>query len=60
MDERAFYKESPAIKPITLNCPYCRTQDTYDLRWLRELRVPISLPTRRLRKRGGRWYRRVF
>jgi hypothetical protein len=34
MDERAFYKESPATKPITLNCPYCRTQDTYDLRWL--------------------------
>jgi hypothetical protein len=34
MDERAFYKESPATKPITLNCPFCRTQDTYDLRWL--------------------------
>jgi hypothetical protein len=34
MDERAFYKESPTTKPITLNCPFCRTQDTYDLRWL--------------------------
>jgi hypothetical protein len=34
MDERAFYKESPATKPITLNCPYCRTQDIYELRWL--------------------------
>lgn len=34
MDERAFYKESPTTKPVTLNCPYCRTQDTYDLRWL--------------------------
>ena len=34
MDERAFYKESPTTKPVMLNCPYCRTQDTYDLRWL--------------------------
>jgi hypothetical protein len=34
MDERAFYKESPATKPLMLNCPYCRTQDTYELRWL--------------------------
>ena len=34
MDERAFYKESPTTKPVTLNCPFCRTQDTYDLRWL--------------------------
>jgi hypothetical protein len=34
MDERAFYSESPATKPATLNCPYCRTQDTYNLRWL--------------------------
>ena len=34
MDERAFYKESPTSKPVTLNFPYCRTQDTYDLRWL--------------------------
>ena len=34
MDERAFYRESPATKPATLNCPFCRTSDTYDLRWL--------------------------
>ena len=34
MDERAFFNESPATKPATLNCPFCRTQDTYDLRWL--------------------------
>ena len=34
MDERAYYSESPATKPATLNCPYCRTQDTYNLRWL--------------------------
>jgi hypothetical protein len=34
MDERAFYKESNATKPATLNCPYCKTAETYDLRWL--------------------------
>jgi len=34
MDERAFYRESEARKPATLNCPFCRTSDTYDLRWL--------------------------
>ena len=34
MDERAFYNESQTTKPITLNCPSCRTSDTYDLRWI--------------------------
>jgi len=34
MDERAFYTESQAMKPATLNCPHCRTQDTYELRWM--------------------------
>lgn len=34
MDERAFYRESETRKPVTLNCPYCRTADSYDLRWL--------------------------
>ena len=34
MDERAFYKESQVVKPATLNCSYCRTSDTYELRWL--------------------------
>jgi hypothetical protein len=34
MDERAFYRESETTKPATLNCPFCRTADTYDLRWL--------------------------
>ena len=34
MDERAFYRESQATKPATLNCPFCKTADTYDLRWL--------------------------
>jgi hypothetical protein len=34
VDERAFYRESQTTKPATLNCPYCRTQETYELRWL--------------------------
>jgi hypothetical protein len=34
MDERAFYTENQTTKAATLNCPYCRTQDTYELRWM--------------------------
>lgn len=34
MDERAFYRESQMTKPATLNCPFCRNSDTYDLKWL--------------------------
>lgn len=39
MDERAFYRESQVNKPATLNCPFCRTADTYDLRWLLRRKV---------------------
>jgi hypothetical protein len=34
MEEKAFYRESQATKPATLNCPFCRTADSYDLRWM--------------------------
>jgi hypothetical protein len=34
MDERAFYSESPTTKPAHLNCPWCRTSDSYELRWM--------------------------
>ena len=34
MDEKAYYTESKATKPITLNCPSCRTQDDYELNWI--------------------------
>jgi uncharacterized protein YbaR (Trm112 family) len=33
MDERAYYNDSQATKPASLNCPYCRTVETYELRW---------------------------
>jgi len=34
MDERAFYSESPATRPAQLTCPYCRTSQQLQLRWL--------------------------
>ena len=34
MDERTFYSESQTTKSATLNCPYCRTQESYELRWM--------------------------
>ena len=34
IDERQFYKESQTTKPVKLNCPFCRSEETYDLRWL--------------------------
>jgi hypothetical protein len=34
MDERAYYRESETTKPAQLNCPYCRTTECYQLRWL--------------------------
>ncbi len=39
MDERQFYKESNTAKPINLHCPFCRTEDSYDLRWLVRTKV---------------------
>lgn len=34
MDERAYYTEQKATKPAQLNCPYCRTAETYQLNWM--------------------------
>jgi len=34
MDERAFFNESETTKAAHLNCPFCRTTETYELRWL--------------------------
>ena len=39
MDERQFYKESKTTKSATLNCPYCRSQETYELNWLLRKKV---------------------
>lgn len=43
MDERQFYTESQTTRPAKLNCPFCRTVDEYQLRWLlrtRKDRIP--------------------
>ena len=34
MDERAYFIESQTSKPASLQCPYCRTTDSYELRWM--------------------------
>ena len=34
MDERAYYSESETTKPAQLHCPYCRTAESYELRWM--------------------------
>ncbi|HXK03927.1 MAG TPA: hypothetical protein VMS37_16105 [Verrucomicrobiae bacterium] len=34
MDERAFYSESQTTKAASLNCPYCRSVESYELRWM--------------------------
>jgi hypothetical protein len=34
LDERAFYSESQTAKPMRLQCPYCRENESYDLKWL--------------------------
>jgi len=39
MDERAFFRELEVRKPATLNCPFCKTQDSYDLRWLMRRKI---------------------
>ena len=46
VDERDYYTETRATKPAMLNCPACRTQDTYDLQWVVRTKKP-ALP------RGG-------
>jgi hypothetical protein len=33
MDERAYYTDSQTTKPAELNCPYCHSLETYELRW---------------------------
>ncbi|MDZ4802158.1 MAG: hypothetical protein SGI92_28710 [Bryobacteraceae bacterium] len=34
MDERAYYNESQTTKPASLNCPYCKSAESYNLRWI--------------------------
>jgi hypothetical protein len=34
VDERAYYTESQATKPATLHCPFCKSSESYELRWM--------------------------
>ena len=34
MDERAYFSESNTTKPANLNCPFCKTVNEYELKWL--------------------------
>jgi hypothetical protein len=34
MEERQFYREAETTKAVSLNCPFCRTSESYELRWL--------------------------
>ena len=34
MDERQYYTEKEETRPARLQCPSCRTTDSYDLRWM--------------------------
>lgn len=34
IDERLFYSESKTTREISLNCPHCRTRNSYSLAWL--------------------------
>jgi len=45
MEERDFFTEAEVVLAATLNCPFCRQQASYDLRWV-ERRKKASLPPR--------------
>jgi hypothetical protein len=34
VDERAFFSESNTTKAAKLVCPWCRSEESYDLRWM--------------------------
>lgn len=34
MEEKAFFNESQTTRPASLNCPFCRSAESYELRWL--------------------------
>ena len=34
MDERAYFAESNTTRAASLNCPFCKTVDSYELRWV--------------------------
>ena len=53
MDEKQYYTESQATKPATLNCPYCKSAETYDLHWLVRVRSRRCRCARRAHSLGA-------
>jgi hypothetical protein len=45
VEEREFFTEAEVTMPATLNCPSCRQQDTYELKWIQR-KKKASLPPR--------------
>jgi len=45
MEERDFFTEAEEARPASLACPFCRQQETYDLRWVIR-KKKVSLPPR--------------
>jgi hypothetical protein len=52
MEEKAFYRESQSTRQATLNCPFCRTADNYDLRWLVRKKIDRLPPNANERDRA--------
>ena len=44
MEERDFYTEKDELKPASLNCPFCRQSDSYEVRWRRRTKK-AALPS---------------
>ncbi len=44
MDERKFFSESNTTRPASLQCPFCRTTESYELRWLVRKKKPAPPP----------------
>ena len=56
MDERAFYNETRATKKASLNCPYCKTVQEYDLNWIvRRKKDRLSGGDERDRAKFAKW-----
>ena len=57
MDERSFYNETQTTKPVSLNCPYCRSVESYEVRWMvrkKKDRLPGGADERD-RAKFGKW-----
>ena len=52
MGERDFFRESNTTKAATLNCPFCKSVESYELRWLVRKKIDRLPPHADERARG--------